>query len=134
MTQSAISRIEPVPSQIASLTHYNLAILTGLAASISRRIFALLPSSEREFHPRAAAGSELAIPRRSAIVDGEAFGRILRHLCEREVRRGPFGFAQGRLFDSAETSLREVPAPLKMTTGKGWLKIDGSKGPALPDG
>jgi len=29
--------------------------------------------------------------------------------------RGPFGFAQGRLFDSAGTSLREVSAPLKMT-------------------
>jgi len=28
---------------------------------------------------------------------------------------GPFGFAQGKLFDSAETSLREVPATLKMT-------------------
>ncbi len=29
--------------------------------------------------------------------------------------RDPFGFAQGRLFDSAETSLREVPAALRMT-------------------
>jgi hypothetical protein len=29
--------------------------------------------------------------------------------------RGLFGFAQGRLFDFAETSLREVPAPLRMT-------------------
>src|SRR6202521_4276034 len=34
--------------------------------------------------------------------------------------RGPFGFAQGRLFDSAWTSLREVHAPLRMTT-LGWL-------------
>src|SRR5258708_3007697 len=33
--------------------------------------------------------------------------------------RGRFGFAQGMLFDSAGTTLREVPAPLKMTTWKG---------------
>ncbi len=32
---------------------------------------------------------------------------------------GPFGFAQGRLFDSAEPSLREVSAALKMTIGNG---------------
>ena len=32
-------------------------------------------------------------------------------------RRGPFGFAQGRLFDFAGTSLREVSAALRMTTG-----------------
>ena len=30
--------------------------------------------------------------------------------------RGPFGFAQGRLFDSAWTLLREVHAPLRMTS------------------
>jgi len=35
--------------------------------------------------------------------------------CRRKGCRGPFGFAQGRLFDSAGSSLREVPAPLKMT-------------------
>jgi hypothetical protein len=43
--------------------------------------------------------------------------------------RGPFGFAQGRLFDSAETSLREVPAPLRMTicgeTCRAALGLDG---------
>src|ERR1039457_6557023 len=31
------------------------------------------------------------------------------------VNRGPLGLARGRLFDSARTSLREVPAPLRMT-------------------
>jgi len=37
-------------------------------------------------------------------------------LAERGGRRGPFGFAQGRLYDCAGASLREVPAPLRMTS------------------
>ena len=39
----------------------------------------------------------------------------LRRPCRVKRCRGPFGFAQGRLFDSEGASLREVPAPLKMT-------------------
>ena len=44
----------------------------------------------------------------------------------------PFGFAQGRLFDSAGPSLREVPAPLKMTTWIGWLMSGNWELPSPP--
>ena len=39
--------------------------------------------------------------------------------------RGPFGFAQGRLFDFAWTSLREVHAALRMTTFRKVREKDG---------
>src|ERR1700737_1120932 len=45
----------------------------------------------------------------------------LTRLCWARRCRGPFGFAQGRLFDFAGASLREVPAPLRMTAWTGFV-------------
>jgi len=39
------------------------------------------------------------------------------------VGRGPFGFAQGRLFDSATASLSEAVAPLRMTSLSGFAVV-----------
>src|SRR6266403_4967193 len=56
---------------------------------------------------------------------GNGFSRVMRHpnhgenalMLHWECRtcRGPFGFAQGRLFDYVAASLREAATPLRMT-------------------
>src|SRR6266481_430794 len=83
---------------------------------------AVYRSGEPLRHPKSSSTSWFAatcyvdaLPRNP--VHGENSLTPSRH---GEVCRGPFGFAQGRLFDSAWTSLREVHAALRMTM-VGWL-------------
>jgi hypothetical protein len=51
----------------------------------------------------------------------------LTHHWECRTCRGPFGFAQGRLFDSVAASLREAATPLRMTS---YLRHGSSQTPS----
>ena len=93
--------------------------------------------------PRTSLPAILQLRRRPAVDRGSHFGREAIAFSQIEETsclspsfsnpsfsercRGRFGFAQGMLFDSAGTSLREVPAPLKMTTWKGRRTGEGAR-------
>jgi len=52
--------------------------------------------------------------------------------CQRKRCRGPFGFAQGKLFDSAGTSLRQVPLRSRWQHGWGGWCLRTENWPAPP--